>query len=238
MVLGHLGPRPGASGPCRCARATRRAGQPSARAPRRAAPAPPRPALSEVLPRPGPRPTAGRGGVAGPSAASPHPGPGASAAPARARHGGPERLGGRRGGSSARARRCLPLPRPALLRGPGRRGLSGGAAPRERQVRRHPTQGQRARGREPRRVCPPRAPGRACDLGGTTPCPQWPRTDPQRARREGPRHARLVPLADPGGRKASSLFTPPQPRTDGRPGDSDSHRWSLCGDAPPPARPD
>lgn len=145
------------------------------------------------------------------------------------------------GGAGAPVRvreRCLPLPRPALLRGPGRRGLSGGAAPRERQVRRHPTQGQRARGREPRRVCPPRAPGRACDLGGTTPCPQWPRTDPQRARREGPRHARLVPLADPGGRKASSLFTPPQPRTDGRPGDSDSHRWSLCGDAPPPARPD
>lgn len=40
-----------------------------------------------------------------------------------------------------------PLPRPALLGLPGRRGLGGGAAPRECQVRGRPTQGQRAWGR-------------------------------------------------------------------------------------------
>uniref|UniRef100_A0ABI7VU56 Leucine rich repeat containing 24 n=1 Tax=Felis catus TaxID=9685 RepID=A0ABI7VU56_FELCA len=79
-----------------------------------------------------------RGGVAGPSTSPPPPPPNTSGlgrplvrpSPTGA---GP---GGAAGGAGAPVRvreRRPPLPRPALLGGPGRLGLSGGAAPRERQ---------------------------------------------------------------------------------------------------------
>ncbi|XP_035582994.1 leucine-rich repeat-containing protein 24 isoform X2 [Zalophus californianus] len=71
--------------------------------------------------------TARRGGVAGPSAPSPHLGPGASFGLALAHWGGPGRPGRRRGGSSARARaRAAPAPPP-----PGAAQWAG--APRARR---------------------------------------------------------------------------------------------------------
>lgn len=126
-----------------------------------------------------------RGGVAGSSTSPPSPTPNTSGlgrplvrpSPTGA---GP---GGAAGGAGAPVRvreRRPPLPRPALLGGPGRLGLSGGAAPRERQVRGRPTRGQWAWGwdRGPSRLCPQRASRRGGDLAGTTPCPELARDRP------------------------------------------------------------
>lgn len=127
----------------RRARATLRARRPSARARQRCTAAP----LYGRCPRccRGLEREAGRG--RGPFyflPSSQHLGPGASFGSALAHRAGP---GG--AGASVRVReRRPPLPRPALLGGPGRRGHSGGAAPRERQVRERPTRGQWAWGRD------------------------------------------------------------------------------------------
>lgn len=109
--------------------------------------APPRPALSVVLPRPGPRRPGGSGSRALPL--PPHT-LGLGRPPVRPAL-ATASLGVRAGGAEApvrlRDRRPPPLPCPALLGGQGA-GLGGGAAPRERQVRGRPTQGQRAWGRD------------------------------------------------------------------------------------------
>lgn len=139
------------------------------------APRPGGSALSEVLPRPWPRPRGGAGSRA--LLLPPHTsGLGRPLVWPSLTGAG---RGGRAGGAGAPVRvrvreRRPPLPRPALLSGPGRRGLGGGAAPRECQVRGRPTRGQRAWGRDrgPFRLCTPRAPRRGGDLAGTTPCPE------------------------------------------------------------------
>lgn len=99
-----------------------------------------------MLPLPGPLQTARRGGVTG--TRTPHTlGLGRPLVPSALRTEDP---GGRAGGAGTPVRvreGRLPLPRPALLGQTGRRGLCGGAAPRERQVRGRPTQGQRVWGR-------------------------------------------------------------------------------------------
>lgn len=137
--------------------------------------------------------------------------------------------GCREGGAGAPVRereRRPPLPRPALLCGPA---FGGGAAPQECQVRGRPTQGQRAWGRDqgPSRLCPRRSPRRACDLAGTTPCPEPARDRPRRSRCKGrlgrSRHPTRASHCA-GERHRASSITPPTspPRTDGLPGDSDS----------------
>uniref|UniRef100_A0AC11DXD5 Leucine rich repeat containing 24 n=1 Tax=Ovis aries TaxID=9940 RepID=A0AC11DXD5_SHEEP len=118
-------------GPPRCARATRRARRPSARARRRCAAAPPHRRCPRW--RRGPSPDAGRGGVSG-ALLPPHtPGLGRFhpvVCPALAT----ADRGGRAGGAGAPVRepeRRPSLPRRVLLCGPG---FGGGAAPRERQT--------------------------------------------------------------------------------------------------------
>lgn len=127
-------------GPPRCARATRRARRPSACAARCAA-APPHRRCPRW--RRGPSPDAGRGGVSGALLLhTPRPGAFSSCGLPRARDGGSGRPGGRRGGSSARARAAPVPPRRVLLCGPGFGGEPRGSV----QVRGRPAQGQRAWG--------------------------------------------------------------------------------------------
>lgn len=167
-----------------------------------------------MLPRPEPQRGEGRGHPR--SAPSPHPRPGASSASsgsARARDSRPGRRAGSAGAPARERERRPPLPRPALLGGPG---FGGGAKPRERQVRGRPTQGQRAWGRDqgPSRLCPRRSPRRACDLAETTPCPEPARTD--RAAGDagdilGEPGTRLRPRIAPEGVVGLPPLTPPPP---------------------------
>lgn len=165
----------------RCARATERARRPNARARQRCTAAPWCSALSEVLPRLRTRGGAGSRALLLPPPPSPNTsGLGRPLVRPSPTGAGP---GGAAGGAGAPVRvreRRPPLPRPALLGGPGRLGLSGGAAPRERQVRGRPTRGQWAWGwdRGPSRLCPQRASRRGGDLAGTTPCPELARDRP------------------------------------------------------------
>lgn len=137
-------------------------------------PAPP--ALSEVAPRTESRRRQGRG-LWGPTPST-HPRPGAfsSSGLPGPRDDGSGRPGGRRGGSSARAR-AAPVPPPlgaalwaGVRRGSRAAGASGEGAPGPRSAGVGRDQG-------PSWFCLCRLLRRACDLTGTTPCPELPWTD-------------------------------------------------------------
>lgn len=139
----------------------------SARARQRAASAPPRLALSEVLPRPGPT-TAARGGVAGPPTPQ-GPGQGRPLVPPALATAGRD-PSARRGLQCACASAARPSParRSSVAGAPqARRGSRAAGASGEGR----PTQGQRVSGRDRGafRGLSSRAPRRACDLTGTTP---------------------------------------------------------------------